>query len=76
MAAKRPWTAWVRSIGPTFTFSTEAAAVARARDLVASEYLEVVVWGPVELPLKRRVFRAEGVESVEVFEGEWHEVEV
>lgn len=74
MAAKRPWTAWVRSIGPTFTFSTEAAAVARARELVESEYLEVVVWGPVELPLTRRIFRAD-VERFERFEVDhWAEV--
>lgn len=64
---KRPWTAWVRSIGPTFTFSTEAGAVAKARALVEHEYHEVVVWGPVELPLRRRIFRA-GVEYVEQFE--------
>jgi hypothetical protein len=70
----RPWTAWVRSIGPTFTFATEERAVARARELVEREYLEVVVWGPVELPLKRRVFRA-GVEYVEQFDVDhWEKV--
>lgn len=72
---KRPWTVWVRSIGPTFTFATEERAAARARELVEREYLEVVVWGPVELPLKRRIFR-QGTERVEVFEVDhWAPVE-
>lgn len=74
MAAKRPWTAWVRSIGPTFTYATEERAVAKARELVAEEYLEVVVWGPVEFPLTRRIVRA-GTEYVEQFDvSEWRRV--
>jgi hypothetical protein len=43
-APKRPWTVFVREVGPTFTFSTEANARQRARDLTAGEYAEVLVW--------------------------------
>lgn len=41
---KRPWVVFVRDIGPTFTFASEANARQRACDLTAAEYAEVHVW--------------------------------
>lgn len=34
---RRPWKVFVRSVGPTFTFASEAAANARAAALVAED---------------------------------------
>jgi len=77
---RRPWKVFVRDIGPTFSFANEAAARARAVDLISGEvvigdtlygnYAEVLVWGPETSPdlMRRTVYRHDGTTETQRLE--------
>lgn len=61
---RRPWKVYVRSVGPSYTYATEDAAVARAERLTREEhYAEVLVYctGTDGDWRSRRVFTPDGV---------------
>lgn len=72
-AAGRPWKAFVRDIGPTYSFATAERAHARARDLVG-DYAEVLVYA-VGGDLERWVYRydREGPRRQVFLDGQWRE---
>jgi hypothetical protein len=70
----RPWKVFVRDIGPMTSFATEDRAHARARDLTAGEYAEVVVWLTGDDPMRRTVYRHDAEPRTEVLSfGRWVE---
>jgi len=90
--SKRPWKVFVRDIGPTFSFTHEADARARAEALVGSQtligcrlygpYAEVLVYeSNIDIPVaewRRTVYRYDRptVEEQLLSNGQWKEIRI